>query len=303
MRKLDRTKVTAPSSLSTPSAGVATEKAAAVGYYGARTPWQASHVSYKFTKYRSDDVKGALYTLSGGKCAYCESKIFGDGSREVEHYRPKGGIDGIVHPGYWWLAHDWENLLPTCPACNKSRRQYVVDSSMSVAEVQELMSKRGKDLYGTGTQFLILGTRAVGSTCILTAEDPLLIDPCIRDPKAELCWDFSTDLPLVQPATSVGGPSVYGAYTINTCGLNRAGLVLARISALKILKYKKDLIIDRMNNWTGSAEGLEVIIDDVKSLAHHLEVDQPFLGMVNAYIEDFENELELWRVARGLPPF
>ena len=71
-----------------------------------------------------------------GKCAYCEVKItpgfFGDG----EHYRPKGNVtvvddtgkrrtvdtdDGSCHPGYYWLAYDWRNLLPSCTKCNNRK--------------------------------------------------------------------------------------------------------------------------------------------------------------------------------------
>ena len=60
------------------------------------------------------------------KCAYCESKV-GPTERkgDVEHYRPKSrtrdvngklvkimrnGVE-VNHPGYYWLAYDWNNLL------------------------------------------------------------------------------------------------------------------------------------------------------------------------------------------------
>ena len=55
-----------------------------------------------------------------GKCCYCERKLsFG----HVEHYRPKRAVKqakGLPkeHPGYYWLAYDWDNLLMSCPVCN-----------------------------------------------------------------------------------------------------------------------------------------------------------------------------------------
>ena len=62
-----------------------------------------------------------------GKCAYCETfigpRFFGD----AEHYRPKGRvtvrraaveIKGRPHPGYYWLAYHWKNLVPACQYCN-----------------------------------------------------------------------------------------------------------------------------------------------------------------------------------------
>ena len=70
------------------------------------------------------------------KCAYCERTISGYYG-DAEHFRPKGAvkngqaipecqidhpIDGHIlamqHPGYFWLAYDWRNLLPSCVYCN-----------------------------------------------------------------------------------------------------------------------------------------------------------------------------------------
>jgi hypothetical protein len=75
------------------------------------------------------------------RCAYCERQISGYYG-DAEHFRPKGAvlcqdaagalgcpdceivnpIDGqpltLGHPGYFWLAYDWRNLLPSCVYCN-----------------------------------------------------------------------------------------------------------------------------------------------------------------------------------------
>jgi hypothetical protein len=71
------------------------------------------------------------------KCAYCEGKITGYPGH-TEHFRPKSRVrrielDGdkseivnileedseeIQHPGYFWLAYHWQNLLPSCEYCN-----------------------------------------------------------------------------------------------------------------------------------------------------------------------------------------
>lgn len=67
------------------------------------------------------------------KCAYCETREVGY-IADAEHFRPKGqvrsksgivktfDVDGkseIAHPGYFWLAYRWENLLPSCNTCNR----------------------------------------------------------------------------------------------------------------------------------------------------------------------------------------
>jgi hypothetical protein len=54
------------------------------------------------------------------KCAYCE-KSMSDIPKDAEHWRPKRKITGVQageHPGYFWLAYSWRNLLPSCSMCN-----------------------------------------------------------------------------------------------------------------------------------------------------------------------------------------
>src|ERR1017187_1275078 len=75
------------------------------------------------------------------KCAYCECLISGYYG-DAEHFRPKGAVKykdisgefvkasceipdpagtnvlAMEHPGYFWLADDWRNLVPACVYCN-----------------------------------------------------------------------------------------------------------------------------------------------------------------------------------------
>jgi hypothetical protein len=75
------------------------------------------------------------------KCAYCERSISGYYG-DAEHFRPKSAVRykdsagelvkpsceiphpagndvlPLVHPGYFWLAYDWHNLVPACVFCN-----------------------------------------------------------------------------------------------------------------------------------------------------------------------------------------
>lgn len=73
-----------------------------------------------------------------GKCAYCESKVTITSFGDAEHWRPKGGVSacaadsdtpapvvddrGEPHPGYFWLAYDWRNLVPACQECNSGSK-------------------------------------------------------------------------------------------------------------------------------------------------------------------------------------
>lgn len=304
MRKLDRASVAVPPSLAGPSQAVANEIASANAYYGARVPWTAAYISYVFRSYRGPDVKVALRQLAGGNCAYCESKIGAVGAREVEHYRPKGGIANLPgHPGYWWLAYRWDNLLPTCRDCNKSLRQHIVTAGMTEAEVLKLQGKRAATSFGKANQFDIRGPRAAGSGCNLDLEDALLIDPCRNDPSQHITWDFSAELTLIEPVLGAGGYSEYGTYTIRTCALNRAELVLDRIPALRPMRTLRTRLINRLNRWAGDAGELTDILNECETLSSFAEHDQPYAGMAAAFIRDFEDELDRWRVSQGLPPF
>ena len=61
------------------------------------------------TKYAHKEIKDTLYTMSYGKCFYCESKLTGV-NKEVDHF-----IEIAIDPA---LAYDWENLYLACSNCN-----------------------------------------------------------------------------------------------------------------------------------------------------------------------------------------
>ena len=83
----------------------------------------------------SELKKWLLENVFNGKCAYCEVKITDGFFGHAEHYRPKGAVitktegkavrvtqaDGRQHQGYYWLAYDWPNLLPSCELCNNAK--------------------------------------------------------------------------------------------------------------------------------------------------------------------------------------
>src|SRR5688572_13150422 len=77
--------------------------------------------SFEFKAYGDELLRNALNQHYGYKCAYCETFYGASQPVAVEHYRPKGEVidgDERVRPGYYWLAANWENLLPSCTDCN-----------------------------------------------------------------------------------------------------------------------------------------------------------------------------------------
>ena len=62
-------------------------------------------------------IRDALLKMTDNKCCYCECFI-GPGHKEmhVDHFHPKGKYpDEVVK---------WENLLPSCPHCNKNKSDH-----------------------------------------------------------------------------------------------------------------------------------------------------------------------------------
>lgn len=77
--------------------------------------------------------KWLLKHVFHGKCAYCEGRYTAGSFNDAEHWRPKNKVTvkranvlEVVrcgdrdHPGYFWLAYDWRNLLPACELCNRA---------------------------------------------------------------------------------------------------------------------------------------------------------------------------------------
>lgn len=62
-------------------------------------------------------IKTALLQMSNGKCCYCEDKIgAGEDEMHVDHYHDKKNYpDEVV---------EWNNLLPSCPHCNKKKSNH-----------------------------------------------------------------------------------------------------------------------------------------------------------------------------------
>ena len=166
------------------------------------------------------DAKPFLLSLFHQKCAYCETVISASHPGDVEHYRPKGRIRtkaGVVtitiegrklaHPGYWWLAYQWKNLLPSCIDCNR-RRQH-----------QEEVTA------GKADYFEIRGERASTPRDNLDAEHPLLLDPTSDDFDPAVHLQFNADGTL-KPMTEEA------VYSCELLGLNlRETLVRERSKA------------------------------------------------------------------------
>lgn len=165
------------------------------------------------------------------KCAYCEQYITaGCKQGDIDHFRPKSGVtnadgsrvllpSGHPHEGYWWLAYDPQNLLPSCIGCNR----YGSDLEGR---------KSGKwDRFPTVEDFHARVPSEIDK------EVPLLINPWIDEPNEHLVFN--------SPFGIVGSRTARGRATIDILDLNRE----------KLMERRRDLIIS-MHLWFGEAAHL-----------------------------------------------
>lgn len=212
MVPVNRNRVAKPPSLTAPDGAGHKEHLRARDYYR-----NAQTKAYVFANYKGADVIAALNTLFNNKCAYCEGKNTSTGPIDVEHFRPKGGVEGeLNHPGYWWLATEWTNLLSSCIDCNRGRNQLLLGTTDGMQLTQ------GERLSGKHDHFPVAGVRAMCATDDHSLEDPLLIDPTCVNPSDHINWKVVADHPLAVPMSS------YGEKSIDIFGLNRSKLAEAR---------------------------------------------------------------------------
>lgn len=168
-----------------------------------------------------------------GRCAYCETNVIDYQPGDMDHFRPKSGVrDGdnrkvqiehdsgkIDHPGYYWLAYDWENLLLACKRCN---------SYYSYQDAK----------IGKGERFPVKGAHATGPG-EEKYEETLLINPLEDDPKEHIEYDKTNG--QIRPFDEKG------RMCNKIFGLNmREQLISDRIEAYD--KTKEDLIRHFNNN-------------------------------------------------------
>lgn len=225
--------------------------------------------AYPFSVYKDASVKAALESLFHGKCAYCESYFAGTQPVDVEHYRPKGAVEGIEsHRGYWWLAMRWDNLLPSCIDCNRRRVQKISLPPEEQINAPGEPSRLGLAKLGAYRDLDRTQSAKVGKASVFPLSDEktrafqpdqeanearLLLDPTRDNPDDHLI--FAVDRrhplslvyprPLAEPAAGSGvAGSAMGRMSIHYYGLNRLGLVQARTKLLRDLEFLLQMSIN-----------------------------------------------------------
>lgn len=283
MRRVDRTKVPPPASLVDGNCIGELELERATTHFA-----QQPAEKFAFSAYKEDDVVEALHELFHGKCAYCESSFKAVSPTDVEHFRPKGKVlECPGHPGYWWLAAKWENLLASCIDCNRRRYQ----RSTQLVHDPLAGGSAGRHLLGKGNSFPILGPRyALQESDDHDAEDAALIDPTRRDPKDHLVWLEEQGLSLIGPRMNGTTPDPYGKHTYRAFGLNRQGLVEDRTSRIRMIRAQL-IFIEKMLDRAlvlpepHATEQRDEAFEQYLSLYAFAEPDEPYSAMVEDLLE------------------
>lgn len=156
-----------------------------------------------------DTTLNELIALYDDKCAICERKR-GD-ELEVDHYRPKKKRENKTakkynHPGYYWLAYEWSNLIPLCSKCNSKK-----SNKFPLLNFDE--SNRAVEAYDTNGN---LRQELYDPKWLFRKEKPLLINPEIFDkPQVHVKY---------LPDATIQGRTEEGKETIKTLKLNRKSL-------------------------------------------------------------------------------
>jgi uncharacterized protein (TIGR02646 family) len=183
-----------------------------------------------FSAYQGDGVRETLTAAFHGKCAYCETNYAAAQPADIEHYRPKGAVTiagpAPEPPGYWWLASEWSNLLPSCIDCNRPRRQDFPAGIPATA--------------GKANRFPVASEKSRARSPGQEAKERrLLLHPYLDRPEEHLRFVVGTDSVRdgeVEPVRSARGrPSRMGRASIEVYALQRIGLIEKRRAVLRAL--------------------------------------------------------------------
>lgn len=250
-----------------------------------------SDFKFKFTAYKDDEVREKFDELFHGKCAYCEQDYSSTQPVDIEHWRPKGKADRKnrpeMKPGYYWLAATWENLLPSCIDCNRSRRQKLPGGGIQKLGKQNQFPIRNEDNRQLNHHQPNL-------------EEPLILNPCddLISPKDHL--EFTPEAVIKAKKDDNGNVSELGENSVYVYALNRTGLVHARLEVLRLMEQRKYTITWLMILHDDNAlpEHLKIVVEDligheIAALEYFMKPEQPFSAMARGFIEEFRDSIGL----------
>lgn len=205
-------------------------------------------------------AKERLITVFNDKCAYCEIKS-GD-AFDVDHYRPKREVsEDLSHSGYFWLAHEWSNLLWACQTCNRS------------------FKKSHFPIEGKRITKILNGN--ILNIQHYNREVPLLLNPVFDKINEHVSFKRSGKMVGI-------GNSIKGNISIKYYGLNRPKLLKIRRQILYAIQMKI-LFLYEKNNIPSEDKIRETIIEivELKLLRKIKNPETSFIAFRVAILKEF----------------
>ena len=228
------------------------------------------------------DLKPSLEKLSNKKCWYCEA-IQERSDKHVDHFRPKNQVDEDAcgdHPGYWWLAFDWNNFRYSCAFCNSPHR----DAETGASE-------------GKGARFPLFDEmkRCYNESDSLADEQPALLDPTVPG-EPDLIW-FDED-GMSRPLHSVDAaewPHRRATESIQIYHLNDEDIRQARLA---VCNECKRTVADADESWrayrAGSPVGQDRFTEAIRRLTERLQRDVEYSATARATLMGLRSANRPW---------
>ncbi|HZO75843.1 MAG TPA: hypothetical protein VFB60_26830 [Ktedonobacteraceae bacterium] len=236
------------------------------------------------------ELKDKLHDVSHGKCWYCETKDVRHDD-EIDHWRPKNAVmECPEHPGYWWLAFDWQNFRYVCVFCNQKRKK----------------DKSGRpDEGGKGTSFPLFNERQrISDVCHkieLRRERPVLLDPMVLFDTRLLKFDTEGECHPAKAAPSEGvAPS-------NEYTRAEKSIEVYHLNAHDLIEKRRTTICNRVQQLLDEGDGyyycLEQLPDDLAASAGYENVINKLRYMLDEQHEYSEAARSVLRFYRKQYPW
>ena len=210
-------------------------------------------LTFSPTVYGHASVKRVLEQIQHKKCCYCEGHFDGHAPGDIEHYRPKDGVQqelgvAVEFPGYYWLAYEWSNLYFSCPDCNRVAKRRLFPLSNP--------ARRARTHLGN-----------------IRAERPLLLDPGgPANPRQHI--RFHQEIPV--------GVTRRGKMTVRVVQLDREALNERRRTHLAYLRRVRDSIALLQGDARASAR--KYVADAKAIIAQAAQTDALFSAMAQDFL-------------------
>ncbi|MDJ0836597.1 MAG: hypothetical protein QNK37_08770 [Acidobacteriota bacterium] len=255
-----------------------------------------------------------LEELFHGKCGYCESFMGQKEDRvmipDTEHFRPVRLVtvvnngktetihvvyeDGVnrEHPGYFWLAYDWQNLVPACDGCNKSPAK----ANHFPVGGDHVFLRQANQRPGVDRGFdCIDGYYLPDIEELNHLEEPLLLNPFTDDPEEHLTF---SEFGIIE---SKGG-SEKGQTTIHYLNLERLTERRKRIQFDFAYRYRSNFTNFHREEEQSIEEAHGSVVEKLSCDLEKAEYRAAILGYLDELYKGFrisDRFHEIWNKAQN----